>query len=127
MSELEKACAGLMFPSESDFPFEVFIWQIDAPDLDERTLLRLTGHPAGAPVEQVDLDKFFQNVVADKDWHGETEKEQAGKFRNLLRALKDTLKDVRVYRVGKIEIDAYIVGRDASGRWAGLKTKLIET
>lgn len=127
MSELETACAGLLFPSESDYPFTAFAWDVDAADLDESAALRLSGHPAGTPVERVELDDFFETVVADEDWHGEEEKEQARKFRNLLRVLKDALADARVYRVGKIEIDAYAVGRDASGRWAGLKTKLVET
>ena len=127
MSPLEEACAGLMFPSESEFPLEPFTWTIDAPDLDERTLLRLTGHPDGTLIERVDVDGFFKNVVADEDWHGEAEKEQTRKFQVLVRILKDTLRDLRVYRAGKIKIDVYIAGRAASGEWAGLKTKLIET
>ena len=36
-------------------------------------------------------------------------------------------RDVRVYRLGKIEIQCYIVGLDGEGNLAGLKTVAIET
>ncbi len=124
---LQAACAGLMFPSESEFPLDVFTWKDDAADLDERTALRLSGHPAQTPIERVDLDEFFKTVVEDQDWHGEVEKEQARKFRNLLHVLKDSLSDLRAFRAGTIEIDVYIAGRSAPGEWIGVQTKIIET
>ena len=43
-----------------------------------------------------------------------------------MQTLKDTLKDAKVFLVGKRESDAYLVGRTDSG-WAGLKTKVVQT
>ena len=124
---LQAACASLMFPSESEFPLDVFTWKIDAADLDAPTALRLSGHSAQTPIERVDLEEFFKNVVEDQDWHGEMEKEQTRKFRNLVKVLKSSLSDLRVFRAGKIEIDVYVAGRSAPGEWIGVKTKVIET
>jgi hypothetical protein len=44
-----------------------------------------------------------------------------------MRVLSARLRDVRVYRLGKIEIQCYIVGLDGAGSLAGLKTVAIET
>jgi hypothetical protein len=124
---LRTASSGLLFPSESEYPFEVFVWKDDARDIDEGALLRLAGRPAGATVERVGLDRFFRNAVAKNDWNDERERTVARRFQDLLRVLKSSLSDVRVFRVGAIEIEVYIVGQTPDGDWAGLRTKVIET
>jgi len=40
--------------------------------------------------------------------------------------VKETLKDVKVFLVGRAEADACIVGRTDAG-WAGLKTRAVQT
>ncbi|MFI5351301.1 MAG: nuclease A inhibitor family protein [Elusimicrobiota bacterium] len=124
---LRTACAGLLFPSESEFPLEVFAWKEQAGELNERTLLSLAGRPADAPVARGDVDGFFKNAVAESDWNDEAERAVARRFQNLLQVLKSSLAGVSVFRVGEIEIDVYIVGRTPGGDWAGLRTKVIET
>jgi len=44
-----------------------------------------------------------------------------------MRMLSTRLRDARVYRLGKIEIQCYIAGLDGDGNLAGLKTVAIET
>ena len=44
----------------------------------------------------------------------------------MVRAIKENLSDVKVFPAGRVESDAYIVGRADSG-WAGPKTKVVET
>ena len=39
----------------------------------------------------------------------------------------EQLSGVKVYKVGEAEKTAYLVGRTAGGRWAGLKTTVVET
>jgi len=73
------------------------------------------------------LGVFFKDVITEEDWHNAEEKEEVRKFRQLVLALKKTLKDLKVFKVGKVEADVYIVGRTESGDWAGLKTKVVET
>jgi hypothetical protein len=45
----------------------------------------------------------------------------------MVSVLKQNLSQLQVYRVGSIDIDAYIVGITPGGKWAGLSTKLVET
>lgn len=49
------------------------------------------------------------------------------KFQTLVTKLKDNLTDIKVYRLGTIDIDVYIVGKTPSGDLAGIFTKVIET
>lgn len=126
--KLKQASDGLLFMSESDYPFEVFLWSAQAQEaLTDQKLLQLTGHSQNVPVEKVDLDYFFRNSAQEKDWHDQNQKETVKQFRALVETLKANLRDIQVYRVGAINIDVYIVGKTQSGDLVGLSTKLVET
>lgn len=125
-ARVAKASTGLLMPSESDAPFTPFTWRRAAtPRLTTSRLLALTGHTSDTPVESVDLRWFFRNVAFVQPWHDPQQAHDVERFRRLLRTLERSLTDVRVYRVGTIRIDAYIVGR--CGRdLIGLSTVLVE-
>jgi hypothetical protein len=89
-------------------------------------MLRLTGHAPDTAVEVVDLDSFFRNVARHQPWHDPQQAMDVRRFKRLERVLEQHLTDIRVYRIGTIRIDAYIVGR-CGNNLAGLSTILIET
>jgi hypothetical protein len=124
---LRQASQELMLPSESDYPFEPFVWagQANEPLTSER-LLQLTGHPPDVVVEVVDLNYLFRNVAEPKEWHDSIQQANVVKFQALAQVLTSSLSDVKVYRVGAVEIDVYIVGKH-NHDLAGLATKAIET
>ena len=122
---LLKATDGLLMPSESEYPFEAFRW-LGENELTNQKLLELTSHPADSPVETVALDYLFRNVAYEKEWHDEVQKANVSKFQNLVSTLEKNLTDIKVYRVGTIDIDVYIVGKN-EGELAGLSTKVVET
>jgi hypothetical protein len=41
--------------------------------------------------------------------------------------LKENLRDLKVYRIGRIEIDIYVIGIDSQNNLMGIKTKAVET
>jgi hypothetical protein len=126
--KLKNAANGLLMPSESDYPFEPFVWSGQAQEaLSPEKLLQLTNHPINSPIETVDLDYLFRNVAEEKEWHDEVQKKDVPKFKSLLETLKSNLDDIKVYRIGTISIDVYIVGRTKEGDLAGVATKVIET
>jgi len=125
-TQLQQASEGLLFGSETDAPFEVIHWPAQG-ELTPPKLLQLTGHPPDASVEVVTVDEFFDTPTAEEDWHDQEERETAKRFQNLVSVLKQNLSQLQVYRVGSIEIDAYIVGAIDGGGVAGLSTKLVET
>ena len=75
-------------------------------------LRTISGAPPNAPIQENDLDTFFNSV---------------GSFEKLASLLQETLTDLRVYKVGTINIPVYIVGRSPEGNWLGLSTRLVQT
>ena len=54
--------------------------------------------------------------------------EDRPQFDKLAAAIKQQLSGVRVYRVvEEPEKQVYVVGKTADGKWAGLKTSVVET
>jgi len=125
-NQLKQASEDLLFLSESDAPFEVVRWPAQG-QLTPAKLLQLTNHPPDAPVEVVNVEEFFAIATQAENWHDEEEREIVQRFQNLVSVLKQNLSNIQVYRVGKINIDAYIVGVTPSGHCMGLSTQLVET
>ena len=124
---LTNASSGLLMPSESDFPFTTFTWPDAAtPHLTTPRLLELTGHAPDEVVEVVDLDHFFRNVADRQPWHDQQRSKDVRRFARLQRTLERHLTDIRVYRIGTIRIDAYVVGT-CDDDLTGVSTTLIET
>ncbi len=126
-AKLKDASNGLFMPSESEYPFEPFIWSGFKEPLTPEKILELTNHPQNSPVEIVDLPYLFRNLAQEQEWHDDQQKENVGKYRKLLEALESNLSDIQVYRVGKRSIDVYVVGKAGSGDLAGVATKVVET
>jgi hypothetical protein len=122
---LKEASNGLLYPSESDEPFEVVAWGKAEGELTPATLTKLASTKPSAKVEEVALDKFFDFLMQPVE--GAPEEENPEMFKQLRKAVTEQLTDARVYRIGKVNIDIYIVGKTKEGEWAGLKTKAVET
>jgi histidine triad (HIT) family protein len=117
LDALKKASKGLTYTSETDAPLKPFVWD-DGEQLSDEHLLELAGEDEGAAVEQESLDDFL-HAVPDED---------RPKFDVLARVLKEQLSGIKVYKVGdEAERNAYVVGKSADGKWAGLKTTVVET
>jgi hypothetical protein len=123
---LKKASEGLLFPSETDAPFEVVAWTGEQGKPDKARVLEPAGVGPETPVKVKRLDGFFKDATKEEVWHDPQEKAEVQRFQQLVRTLKETLADAKVFLVGKKENDAYIVGRVDSG-WAGLKTRVVQT
>jgi histidine triad (HIT) family protein len=114
---LAKASKGLLFPSESDAPLEPFLWD-DGGRLTKDRLRELACAEEEAAVEELSLDDLLVTVPS----------EERPKFDKLASVVKQQLSGVKVYKVGdEPEKAVYIVGKTPDGKWAGLKTSVVET
>jgi len=120
LAALREASQGLLYPSETDAPFEPFSWGKAEGDLTPQKAARLAGASADAPAEEQSLADFFKYLTADGA-------ENADRFKKLQQAVGAALSGARVFRVGRVNIDVYIVGQTQDGQWAGLKTRSVET
>jgi hypothetical protein len=119
---IQKAAAGLLYPSESDAPFDLVRWDSSKGDPSPATVAALAGgigKKKARPVEQVAPDEFFAALAETDD---------AARFKALEQVLKKSLTDLRVFRVGgSAQVDIYVLGKAASGEWLGLHTTSVET
>ena len=128
LEKLKQAAQGLFFMSESDHPFETVGFKPEKPDATvEESLLKYLGLPPETAVEKQELTYFLRNQTRDLPEHGAEEKARAQKFRELEALLKKEIPDIAVYRIGQVQIDAYLLGKLPDGSMGGLKTKQVET
>ncbi|MBN3907258.1 MAG: nuclease A inhibitor family protein [Nostoc sp. NMS1] len=126
--KIKQASDGLLMMSESEYPFEAFLWSNQAQEpITAQKLLELTGHPQDSPIEEVGLEYFFRNCAFEQEWHNELQKSDVKKFQTLVESLKENLKSIKVYRIGIINIDVYIIGKTLDEDLAGVSTKVVET
>lgn len=127
ISALQEAIQGLLYLSESDEPFAAVSWKEEGKPLDPKRLLDLAGHIPANPVQVISLDDFFRELTQEKEWYGEAERADAQRYRKLLAVIQSRLNDPKVFRIGRIKVDIYIIGQTPEGDWAGVKTTAVET
>ncbi len=125
LEALREATRGLTFMSESDYPFEVFDWGGTEPTPE--FLRGLDGSDVAAPVEMRTPAKFFRAATSEPDWKGADELAVARRFQKLQRLLEENLSDLKVFRIGEVNLPVYVVGRSADGNWLGVSTRVVET
>jgi Nuclease A inhibitor-like protein len=146
ISILEAACAGLLMPSESDYPLETFVWPTTMTTggggtastvlpISATQLLQRIGQDDNEDtlVELTTLDDLFANIAFEQDWYDDIQRQQVVRFQALLQTIRAQLGQIQVFRVGTIDIQVYIIGRLLHGSTGeddmigGIKTKLVET
>jgi len=113
---LKTACAGLLFRSETDAELEPILWE-NCGELTVAELLKRLGRAADTPVETMELAGFFRAVS----------RAHRPAFDALAKLLNGHLAGVKVFKIGEVELEVYIVGTTKDGHWAGVKTQVVET
>ncbi|HEX6292630.1 MAG TPA: nuclease A inhibitor family protein [Herpetosiphonaceae bacterium] len=127
MDEITDASEGLLFPSETDAPLRLFVWDAPAP-FSVEALREARGYAEQTPIATLDIDQFFSPATRSYDWHGPAEQERVRRFGALVETLKAHLRDIAVCRVGASgTIDVFVVGRTDDGSIAGVTTQVVET
>ncbi|CAN5192747.1 nuclease A inhibitor family protein [soil metagenome] len=124
--KIKKITEDLYYMSETDAEILPFVGNKVETITDEE-ILKANKSPAETPVEKRDFDGFFDNLTKMQDWFGEKEKATAEKFAELKELLESNLKCLKVYKIGKIQLDIYVVGLDSENNIVGIKTKAVET
>ena len=109
MEKLSQAAAGLLFMSESDYPFELIQW--DGPTEPSADFIRnVAGEAKDCQVQKLEAEQFLNS----------------GRYQKLLSTLQHELSDLRAYKVGRINMPVYLVGRSREGSWLGVTTRVVE-
>jgi Nuclease A inhibitor-like protein len=127
IDSFKEAVDGLYYMSETDCPFEVLLWPQEQFAATPEKLRETLGKPQDSPVEERSLEAFLGRLAQEQDWQNEAERAIAQRFKTLLELITQNLTDTKVYRIGEIQIDIYIVGRATSGNWIVVMTQAVET
>ncbi|HEX8431434.1 MAG TPA: nuclease A inhibitor family protein [Longimicrobium sp.] len=126
--EVESAAAGLLYTSEGDHPLTWFTlpgaaaaWPMDAAAFAARA-----GAPAD-PAEEVSMDRFFARHIESADPADPGMQATKPRFEALKSLLTTKLREPRVFRLGSVEVQCYVVGDDGTGNVSGVKTVSVET
>ncbi|ARK12081.1 nuclease A inhibitor family protein [Fibrella sp. ES10-3-2-2] len=121
--------ADLLYPSESDEPLEpVETYLRMAEPLTVSHMKDWLMLPPSNYVEEITEAEFWEPVVTMEEWFDDEEKAKTAQFQKLKETLEATLTDRQVFRVGKTEIDVYLLGKLKEGEpRVGVKTRVIET
>ena len=109
LDELRAAAGGLLYMSESDYPFVPFVWAGEV-EISPDYLCEISEVVAGSQIQEVDPVHFL-----------------GGLYGKLGRVVKNHLSDLRGYQVGTINMPVYIVGRSPEGNWIGVSTRVVQT
>lgn len=125
---LESAADGLLYTSESDFPFT---WTTATGPargpLTVAAVRRAYRIADSIPVEAIPLDAFFARHIERADPNDPVVMALRPRYVRLRETLRTLARVEQVFRVGRIRIDCLAVGLVRPGTIAGLRTVSIET
>lgn len=135
---LERAAQGLDHISESNYPYHFFClpWDAEKDFTLANFLFRLGISQSffterNLSIENIASERPFEEFILgyqDPDSEDDPEAVLAQKQRKkLIKVLKDNLKEIKLIKVGVVQISCYVAGIDEHGDIAGLLTTAIET
>jgi hypothetical protein len=129
LRRIAAASDGLLYSSESDRPFEPFFRPAErVPDaLDPRSFAALVGAAPDDPAEEVSLERFLAPHIQYVSPADTRAWERLPRYVALRDLLTTELGDVRVFRIGRVQVRCHAVGRDRAGNLLGVETVAIET
>jgi len=126
VSGLKKVSKGLLFPSEVNSAFSTVLWSGQAKNqLNVQLLLKLVKKAPETPVQIISLEGFLSRVTMVEPWSTANQIQKSHQFMNLQDFVKENIQNIKVYRVGRQDGTAYIIGKNGDD-YLGLKTRLVE-
>lgn len=128
IDELHQLVVGLLYPSETDAPIEVFFWSTSEKGAisDDNIAFELH-HPEDVHIADSPAEEFFEGVTDTYEWHTPDEVEATQQFVKLRDTLFANITKPRQLWIGETKVDLVLYGRTTDGNYIGLKTHIVET
>lgn len=125
-AQIREICTPLIYISEADSSVEMFRWSTHK-NFNGETIIHEARLEQNAQIEEVAFDDFFLKLTKEKDWFGESDRARAAGFLKLQKLLSENLTDLKVFRIGRVRIEIFVVGLDKSGETVGVRMSAVET
>lgn len=128
IDELQKLSSGLLYPSESDAPIDVYIWRTaEQGALTIDNIAFQLHHPEDVHVSESEAGEFFEGLTDVYEWHTPEEIEETMQFQKLRDVFfANVTKPVQIW-FGENKVDVVVYGRTSEGDYVGLRTFIVET
>ncbi|GBD05194.1 hypothetical protein HRbin20_00774 [bacterium HR20] len=126
--ELYRLADGVLYPSETDAPVDVLLWEVSQRGaLTIDALLDAFGISPQQPVSDVPPEDFFEGVTDTYDWQNEEERAMTERFRRMKELFFANVTNPKHYWVGERNVHVFLWGRTSDGNYIILKTGIVET
>jgi hypothetical protein len=120
----DRLAEGLLFMSETDAPLTYYELSPEKsqqwPPSTGGQFLELIGEAPEAPVEKLAPEKFFRDLRPGNE-------DREDQVAALQKAMTGELLNLAGFRVGEIQIQIFVLGKDDSGNVCGIQTLSVET
>lgn len=124
--QISELTSGLLYFSESEYPFELLDWNSQEPDQVRAKIL--SRHAPDAALTELSTNDFFQKIIRNMNNGGDEAMVAVGaRYKTLFDFISANTSSSSVWRCGKIEIGIYIVMITKDGHSLALHTTSIET
>lgn len=142
VAALEEAVIGVLWPSESDYPWTVFALVKAAPVTSDNVkalvgpLVIVDGEPPLAEqlVEEEPWTQRFEAMTTPQPWWGDYEVMRAQQYTALRAVLEAHLVEIKTFQIGPDSggmllgaIDMFVIGETVDGDLVGIQTVSVET
>ena len=124
LAEISKCAAGLSYVSETDAEIEV-VSVGRAASVDLRWIVDESFQMHN--VREISIEGFFRRLTGLQEGLRDEQTVKAKRPAELWKLLKRNLHDIRVFEIGNVRVDIYVIGLDADNDLVGIKTKAVET
>ncbi|MEQ9236939.1 pentapeptide repeat-containing protein [Coleofasciculus sp. E2-BRE-01] len=131
LNQIREACEGFFYPSEADYPYEVFLWEtVNRGEFTLEGLLKACGH-----LREISADAFCKYNLDDLEWLQPLandviafieEQDEIQEFRSLLTQVETYLTNIQVLLLKTIYEVYIILANTPSGDWLGISTQVSE-
>ena len=119
---LEEACRSLVYVSETDNEI-VPVYENGCGSIEEF----VAQEARDEPIESGSVGDFFRKLIEFREWHTESDRERVRRFRKVQRMITENLSDAKLFRIGRVRLEILVLGHDAEGNIAGIRTRAVET
>jgi hypothetical protein len=123
--QIAKTVVGLVYLSETDAEIIPFVGH-QTDSVTAENLMFQIGRTE-VKIEEKCFQEFFAPLIKIQEWFGADERKMTEKFSQLKELLQTNLIQKRVFKLGKKELDIFVVGLDAENILRGIQTKATET
>lgn len=125
---LKSLTEDLLFTSESDYPFEVLLWELKTENITIENIKEyLDDIEENTSIEVFTVEKTLSAMSRSRPYYSAERREKANRFKQIISFFETQVTDAQVFKIGTIEKSVYILGVVSDEYVIGLKSISVET